>query len=134
LFGFDLVRQQIRTFALPRMREMRDTWTGFRRPADFSISDHLSDSFGVFKGKARHRVRIRFDAFAARLVSERQWHPSQKMRRLADGKIELSMTLGSLEEVERWILSWGEHASVLEPPAMVRRIREVAATLVRRYA
>jgi predicted DNA-binding transcriptional regulator YafY len=133
LFGFDLVRQQIRTFALPRMRKVRDTRAGFRRPADFSISDHLSDSFGVFKGKARHRMRIHFDSFAARLVSERQWHPSQKIKRLAAGEIELTMTLGGLEEIERWILSWGEHATVLEPPAMVRRISEVAATLGRRY-
>ena len=68
LFGFDLVRQQLRTFALPRMRKVRDTRTGFHRPADFSISKHLSDSFGVFKGKAHHRVRLRFDSFAARLV------------------------------------------------------------------
>ncbi|MEP6670202.1 MAG: WYL domain-containing transcriptional regulator [Chthoniobacter sp.] len=134
LFGFDLVRRQIRTFALPRMRKLRDTRSGFRRPADFSITQHLSDSFGVFRGKARHRVLIHFDAFAARLVSERQWHPTQKIKRLADGEIELSMTLGSLEEVERWILSWGEHASVLEPAAMIRRIREVAETLGRRYA
>ena len=133
LFGFDLVRRQIRTFALPRMRKVRDTRTGFRRPADFSISDHLSDSFGVFNGKARHRMRIHFDSFAARLVSERQWHPSQKVKRLADGEIELTMTLGGLEEIERWILSWGEHATVLEPPAMVRRIKEIAGTLSRRY-
>jgi predicted DNA-binding transcriptional regulator YafY len=47
--------------------------------------------------------------------------------------MELTMTLGGLEEIERWILSWGEHATVLEPPAMVRRIKEVAATLGRRY-
>ena len=134
LFGFDLVRQQIRTFALPRMRKVRDTRTGFRRPADFSISDHLSDSFGVFKGKARHHVRIHFDAFAARLVGERQWHPSQKMKRLADGEIELSMTLGSLEEVERWILSWGEHTTVLEPPPLMRRLSEVAGSLASRYS
>lgn len=133
LFGLDLVRRQIRTFALPRMRKVRDTRTGFRRPADFSISKHLSDSFGVFTGKARHRVGIQFDAFAARLVSERQWHPSQRIKRLADGGIELTMTLGSPEEIERWILSWGEHATVLDPAAMVRRIREVAETLGRRY-
>jgi hypothetical protein len=57
-----------------------------------------------------------------------------KIVRLANGEIELSMTLGNLEEVERWILSWDEHASVLEPVAMVRRIREVAETLGKRYA
>ena len=102
LFGFDLARQQLRTFALPRMRKVRDTRARFRRPADFSISKHLTDSFGVFSGKARHRVRIRFDPFAARLVSERQWHSSQKIKQLKDGEIELTVTLGGLEEIERW--------------------------------
>ena len=96
--------------------------------------DHLSDSFGVFKGKARHRVCIRFDAFAARLVSERQWHPSQKIKRLADGEIELTMTLGGMEEIERWILSWGEHATVLDPPLLVKRLREGAESLTLRYS
>ena len=126
LFAYDLARQQIRTFALPRMRAVKNTRMRFRRPADFSISNHLGDSFGVFKGKARHKVQIRFDAFAARLVSERQWHSSQKMRRLAYGELELSMDLGSLEEIERWALSWGEHATVLQPAELKRRMRRAA--------
>ena len=94
--------------------------------ADFSIAKHLGDSFGVFKGKARHRVRIHFDAFAARLVSERQWQPSQKMQPLPGGELELNMELGSLEEIERWVLNWGEHATVLEPADLKRRIRRAA--------
>lgn len=134
LFGFDLARQQLRTFALPRMRKVRDTLAGFRRPADFSITNHLSDSFGVFTTKGRHRIRIRFDAFAAQLVSERQWHPSQKIERLADGELELTMTLGGLEEIERWILSWGTHATVIEPTQLKRSVAAVARSLSDRYA
>ena len=130
VFGFDLARQQVRTFALPRMRKVRDTRAKFRRPADFSISNHLSDSFGVFKGKAKHHVVIRFDEFAARLVCERQWHPSQKIKRLAGGEVELSMTLGSLEEIERWVLSWGEHSKVLEPMELKRRLRKAASAIL----
>ena len=53
----DLGSRQLRTFALPRMRKARNTKARFKRPADFSISKHLVDSFGVFAtGKARHRV------------------------------------------------------------------------------
>jgi proteasome accessory factor B len=130
LFGFDLARQQLRTFALPRMRAVKNTKMRFRRPADFSISQHLGDSFGVFKGKARHRVRIRFDAFASQLVAERQWHPSQKINRLPGGESELTMTLGSLEEVERWVLSWGGHARVLEPVELKRMIRRAAQAML----
>ncbi len=53
LFGYDLARRQLRTFALPRMRKVRNTKARFKRPADFSISKHLGDSFGVFTGKGR---------------------------------------------------------------------------------
>jgi len=130
VFGFDLTRQQLRTFALPRMRQMRDTRAGFRRPADFSISRHLSDSFGVFTGKGRHRVRIRFDAFAARLVAERQWHPTQTLKPLPAAEIELTMALGGLEEIERWVLSWGSHARVVEPAELRQRIRQAAAAVL----
>ena len=69
---------------------------------------------------------------AARLVSEQQWHPSQKLKQLKDGEIELTVTLGGLEEIERWVLSWGEHAQVLEPLALKRQIRRVAEAILAR--
>ncbi len=134
LFGFDLGRQQLRTFALPRMRKMRNTKARFNRPADFAISKHLGDSFGVFKGRARHRVRIHFDEFASRLVAERQWHPSQKIKQLRNGEIELALQLDSLEEIERWILSWGTHARLLEPRALIDRVRTAVHELAKNYS
>jgi predicted DNA-binding transcriptional regulator YafY len=123
LFGFDLARRQMRTFVLQRMRAVRRTSTRFHRPADFSINKHLRDSFGVFSAHGHYSVRIRFDALAGQLVSERQWHGSQKIRALPSGQVEMRLELGSLEEVERWILSWGKRALVLEPPELVERIR-----------
>ena len=130
LFGFDLARQQLRTFALPRMRAVRNTRARFRRPADFSITKHLGDSFGVFTGKGRYKVRLEFDEFAARLVGERNWHPSQRIKPLGDGRIELTLDLGNLEEIERWVLSWGAHARVLEPVELKRRIRRAAEAIL----
>ena len=134
LIGHDLARRQLRTFALPRMRRARNTKAKFRRPSNFSIAGFLSDSFGVFTGKARTRVSIRFDEFASRLVSERRWHASQKLKTLPDGTLELTLDVGGLEEIERWVLSWGEHATVLGPPALMARIRTIAAELQARYA
>ncbi len=130
LFAFDLERKQLRTFVLPRMRNARKMRSRFQRP-NFSISDHLSESFGVFskKGGGSYKVRIQFDAFAARLVGERQWHATQKFKPLADGRAELSLELGSLEEIERWILSWGAHAKVLAPAELCDRVRATALAI-----
>ena len=42
-------------------------------------------------------------------------------------------SLTGLVEVERWVLSWGTHATVINPPALATRVRSIAATLVHRY-
>ena len=129
LFAHDLVRSQLRTFVLSRMRKVQNTRMRFRRPANFSITKHLCDSLGVFSTNGRFKVRIAFDEFAARLVGERNWHPSQKIKQLPGGRIELRLELGSLEEVERWVLSWGAHVRVLAPAELKKRIL-VAVTAI----
>jgi proteasome accessory factor B len=135
LFAFDLDRGQLRTFALPRIRDVRVSKTKFKRPIDFSIGRFLGESFGVFAKptKAKHVIRIAFDAFAASRIEERQWHPSQKVKQLRNGGIELSLTLGNLEEIERWILSWGGHASVLGPAELKERIANTVSALAANY-
>src|SRR4051812_44689484 len=133
LFADDLERRQLRTFALPRMRAVKLTTKGFRRPADFSIAQILSGSFGVHSGGKKQRIRIEFDSFAARLVAERKWHESQRIREMPSGSILLELELGGLEEIERWILSWGKHARVLAPKELATRIREEANAIVKLY-
>jgi proteasome accessory factor B len=133
LFAEDLERKQLRTFALPRMRKVALTSKGFRRPADFSISEVLSGSFGVHSAGRKQRIRLQFDSFAARLVAERKWHESQRVRENNDGSIILELDLGGLEEIERWILSWGKHARVLAPKELTTRIRDEANAIAKLY-
>jgi len=135
LIGFDMDRQQLRTFALSRMKEATVTGKKFVRPADFSVSKHLGDSFVVFKDDGKpQEIRIRFDSFASRLVRERKWHASQKIKELANGEIELTLKLGNLTVVQRWNLSWGEHAQVIAPAKLQQSVHDAAAIIVSRYA
>jgi proteasome accessory factor B len=134
LFAEDLERRQLRTFALPRMQKVVVTTKRFRRPADFSIAQVLSGSFGVHSAGKTQRIRIQFDPFAARLVAERKWHESQRVRERANGSIVLELELGGLQEIERWILSWGKHAEVLAPKELATRIRDEARAIAKLYA
>ena len=133
LFGWDLDRKQLRTFALTRIHGARDTRRRFRRPRGFSISKYLAGSFGVFKGSGSHKVRLRFDAFAGQLVAERQWHGSQAMQLRTDGGVDLTLQLTSLEEIERWVLSWGRHVKVIGPRSLVESVRESALALAKNH-
>jgi proteasome accessory factor B len=133
LFGRDLARDGVRTFALTRMTDAEAQPDTFQRPEDFSPSALLAGSFGIFSGDQPRRIRIRFDSFAAQLVRERQWHPSQKITDSEDGTLVLTLTLSSFPEIHRWILSWGEHATVLEPEALKQLTVESLAAAARHY-
>jgi predicted DNA-binding transcriptional regulator YafY len=67
------------------------------------------------------------------VVRGRQWHASQQVTDLPDGRSRMTMRLTGLEEVERWVLSWGTHATVIGPPALADRVRSIAAALAQRY-
>ena len=86
------------------------------------------------KGEGDYEVVIEFDAWATDQLRGRQWHPTQIVSELPGGGSHLRMRLSGLEEVERWILSWGTHANVLQPAPLAVRLREIAAKLVERYA
>jgi proteasome accessory factor B len=133
LLAHDPQRGQIRTFALPRIRSPKATGKTFDRPRGFSAEKELKGGFGVFAGTGKYAVRIRFDSFAARLVRERDWHPTQKIREIKGGEIELEMTLGALEEIERWILSWGDHAKILGPKILIDSVSKKLRSMMGLY-
>jgi proteasome accessory factor B len=123
LVGFDLDRRAMRTFALPRIRNLKRTGRHFRRDPGFTPRRYFGDSLGVLRGGETVVVRIAFDSYAAAFVRERVWHDSQMLTKKDDGGLEVEMRLSLPEEAMRWALSWGEHARVLAPTEMVERVR-----------
>jgi predicted DNA-binding transcriptional regulator YafY len=130
LFGFDHLRRDIRTFVPGRIMAIRQTGQTFVRQKKFSLEQRLAGSFGVRSGAGDFAVVIRFAPEVADLIREKKWHTSQKLRDLKKGGVELSMNLSSLEEVERWVLSWGGKAVVARPLELVRSVRAAAERIV----
>lgn len=133
LLGHDLVRGDVRTFAVTRMSRMKLRSRTFKRPEKFSPQKLLAGSFSAFEARTVETVKIQLDPLAARLASERRWHSSQKLEPRAGGAI-LTMKVGLAPDLENWILSLGEHAEVLEPAELRRRIARTVREMAGRYA
>ena len=133
LVGFDSERRALRTFALPRISNPTVFKTQFVRPPDFSPEKFFSNALGVLGGERDYRVTIRFSAAVADRVREREWHESQELRNLPDGRLELRLRLGALPEIERWVLTWGSDAEVVQPKELRERLKAIAATLLKLY-
>ena len=74
---------------------------------------------------------IRFNELVADYIREKRWHDSQELVELKDGGVELRLKLSSLEEIERWVLSWGGNAVVIEPPALGDLVRHSAEKILK---
>lgn len=130
LFAYDHLRKDIRTFVPARIQSLQRTGQTFPRPQKFSLEKTLRDSFGVHSGEGVYNVAIRFDEFAADYIREKRWHPSQELRELKEGGLELRLNLSSLGEIQRWILGWGGHAIVLRPPELVTSVQQAAQAIL----
>jgi len=133
LFAFDVKRSAMRTFALVRLKSPEITTERFTLPKKFNLNEYLKGSSNVFKGEDDYEVVVEFDSWAADLVRGRRWHASQEVMELPGRQIRLRLRLNSIEEAERWVLSWGQHATVVRPEALAERLRQTAKVLQSRY-
>jgi predicted DNA-binding transcriptional regulator YafY len=136
LFAFDVKRQAMRTFVLCRMSRPRVTATPFEVSKKFDLNEYLRDSFSLFKGRDGddYEVAVDLDAWAADEVRGRRWHESQQLTELPGGMLRVTMRLNNIEEVEKWVMSFGTHATVVRPNALRDRLRQSAQVIAGRYA
>jgi hypothetical protein len=104
---------------------------------DYQISEEIRNGLiNQFLLKPINYYLYRLSIFgAARLVSERRWHPSQQLDWKGSRGEQLIMTLelSSFEEIRRWILSWGTQVEVLSPPDLRKEIQKEAKGLSALY-
>ena len=133
LFAFDVKREAMRTFALPRLKSPEITAERFAIPKKFNLSEYLKGSLTVFKGDADYEIVVDFDSWGADLIRGRKWHASQEITELPKRQLRLRLRLNNIEEAERLVLSWGTHATVVRPQTLAHRLRNIGHTLQSRY-
>lgn len=129
LVGHCHLRQAVRVFAVERIRAAEVLADTFSRPAGFDVEAYFRDALGIVRGE-QAVVRVVFSPAAAPYVRERLWHPSQEVRELRGGRLELRLTVADTLEARRWLLGFGADVEVLEPAALREALRRKAERVV----
>jgi predicted DNA-binding transcriptional regulator YafY len=133
LFACDPKAKGIRKFVFLRVTGLELTDERFAVAQRLDLNKELEGSMGVFKGTEKHEVIVEFDAWGADDVRGRKWHASQDLKDRPDSSLVVTMTLNNLEEVERWVLGFGEHATVVKPEELKERVRIAAEKVTAKY-
>ena len=132
LIGLCHLRNLIRTFAMDRIKSFKVLDEPFHFPKDFNLEDYLQTAFHVMRGNPE-KIMVRFSPGAAHVVRERVWHPTQEVRELEDGALEVSLEVPVNYEIVSWILGFGSAAEVIQPVSLRRRISEELQRASMRY-
>ena len=81
-----------------------------------------------------YTVKVRISSGWARWVGEKIWHESQKITKVPDGSLEITFRVAGLDEIKRWILSFGPEAVVLEPEKLREMVRKDLSRNLAQYS
>jgi len=121
------------TLAVDRIRSLQLADGTFEVDPEFDPETRRAGAFGVVQEEPMDVV-VRFSDEQAPYIRERQWHPSQKIRELPDGRIELCFHAGGTFEIARWILGWGDAAEVLAPRELRNHVSNVLRAACANYS
>lgn len=132
LMGYAHNRNALRTFSVERIVSVRTEKERFELPADYRPQQQLRHAFGIVEEEAVS-IRVRFSPSVAHAVRDRIWHPTQRVTDEADGGVVIALEAGGSLEILSWVLSYGSHAEILEPPELRCEMERITAEMAGRY-
>jgi len=122
-------------FSLDRIRSVRDNQELEFRETDIVFNHYFDDIVGVThpdNGVVEHVV-IEGDGWAEYYLRTLPIHPLQQLESLGEKGCRVTMDLMVNHELEREILSYGEHLKVKAPESLRQRMAQLTSILQEEY-
>jgi predicted DNA-binding transcriptional regulator YafY len=129
LIGYCHLREDVRLFAVDRIRAITLTNQPCQLPLGFDVDEYVANALLVMRGAAIE-VRLRFDRASAPWVRDREWHRSQRFEPASGGALVMTLRVADTPELVGWILSFGSRVKVLGPEVLKERVREEARKIL----
>lgn len=131
LIAQDLGDGEIKFFSFARICEAKWTEEEYESKK-VDITSMIDSSIGILQMGEIDEIEIHVKEPIASYVSERRWHKTQKIIR-SHGGITLSMTVKINDELARWVLSLGTHASVIKPDLLRAKVTQISEDIAKSY-
>lgn len=132
MIGYCHLREAVRTFKVARIRCATRLITRFDRDEEFDLAAYLNEGWGLMRGLDApvEQVVLRFQPTAGRWVAEENWHPSQELDWLPDGRLEFRVAIQVTPEFQRWVFRYGREVEVVAPDDLRAWVQDEARAVL----
>lgn len=108
---------EIKLFDFDKINNLMIEEKTFAPDKNFNLEDYANRSFGIYQEKPL-KIKLLFDKQAANDAKRYYFHPTQKIKELENGEIEIQFEAGGTKAVCWELFKWGEHVKILNPPSL----------------
>jgi predicted DNA-binding transcriptional regulator YafY len=131
VLGSANLQNNVRTFEINCIRELKITEECFLEDEDFDVSEYLGRAWSMVPEGRIYHVKLHFLPKVANNIADVKWHSTQKVTRKGDGSAIVEFRVDGLSEITWWILGYGDQVQVLAPKALRERVLEVAKNMIK---
>lgn len=105
----------------------------FTRQDGFRIDRYARGAFGVYFGGKAHKVVLRVRPDMVEEAKNTLFHPTQVMRDMKDGRLEIRFTCHADKDLCWYLFTWGDAIELVSPKALRDRYLDLLGQARRTY-
>ncbi len=134
LIGRSHFHQKTMHFELNHINNFNISGKCFINNGNFDINEYIDNAWHTKSDYGLYNVKLRFSAQVAQEVAAIQWYKTQQITNHGDGSITVEFVAYSLNEITRWVLSYGDNVQVVSPEVLRKNVAKIANNITNFYA
>lgn len=114
LVGFKEQANGLRLYKIDKVSNIQISDEYFEKDETFSLKEYCNNSFGIYQEELMN-IELEFDKKIADDVLNYHFHPTQKMKTLENGNIQVKFTCGGKYSVISELFKWGCDVKIKSP-------------------
>jgi predicted DNA-binding transcriptional regulator YafY len=134
LIGFNAYREQVRTYALDRIRNLEELKDREYRPAGFREEEYFKYAIGIISPEGRPPlIKLAVQKNQAQYLITQPWHESQNIEEETEEQVVFSFRVHPTYEFRSLVLSLGKDGSILEPASLQKEMKQELEQMLKQY-
>ena len=130
LVGFNEYVNDLRLYKVDKLQNLIVKDDYFEKDEKFLLSEYCNNSFSIYQEEPMN-ITLEFDKSVAEDVLNYHFHPTQKIKQLDNGNIQVKFTSGGKLAICHELFKWGTSVKIKKPTKLRKYYRDYLTNILR---